>query len=131
MFCNFLCCTRYHAREQIKKGYSWQKKNPEKYKEWRRRYYQRTKEKRICNTQTYQMLIFYPNLLVKVCKNCGSEKNLEIHHEEYDRTREGIRRLIKEGKIYFLCRECHKKTFSNRIKYPEKLENHYNPRYFI
>lgn len=129
-FCNMKCSARYNGLKQHQRGYQWSKLNPEKYKKWRKEYYQKTKDKRICEVQTLQMLVSNYKLINKKCKKCGTSNNLEIHHEEYDKTREGIRRLIKEGKIYFLCKEHHQELNPKRIKYPEKIINNYNPERF-
>lgn len=111
-FCNFRCQTRYKALKWYSNhlNETWQHKHRERYNLWRKKYYKKNKEKIICNIQTYQLLIFYPSLIKKHCKICGSNKELEIHHEEYNPKRKEIKRLIKEGKIYFLCKKHHALT---------------------
>lgn len=42
------------------------------------------------------------------CKICGSKNNLEVHHEIYPIPSEKIKQAISEGKIYYLCKKCHK-----------------------
>ncbi len=48
------------------------------------------------------------NPLIKKCKKCLSILNLEIHHEIYPIKKKEIIIAIDEGKIYYLCRKCHR-----------------------
>jgi len=45
------------------------------------------------------------------CKNCGCDNSqiIEIHHETYPTEYKEIKKAIAEGKIYYLCKNCHKK----------------------
>jgi len=44
----------------------------------------------------------------KFCKKCKSKKDLEVHHEIYPIPAWEIKKAINDGKIYYLCKECHK-----------------------
>jgi cell division GTPase FtsZ len=57
---------------------------------------------------TRNILIKNSNLLKKECKKCKTKKEFEIHHDVYPKTTKGILEAIKEGKIYYLCKKCHK-----------------------
>ena len=43
------------------------------------------------------------------CHSCGENKNLQLHHEIYPTRKRGIVDAIKNGKIYYLCKDCHMK----------------------
>jgi hypothetical protein len=45
----------------------------------------------------------------KKCRDCGSKIYVQFHHEVYPSKLKEIKQAIKDGKIYFLCRECHGK----------------------
>ena len=42
------------------------------------------------------------------CKTCGQLNNLQIHHEVYHTKKKEIIKDIKEGRLYYLCKNCHK-----------------------
>jgi hypothetical protein len=42
------------------------------------------------------------------CKKCGSFIRLEIHHKTYPLTFKKIKKAINEGRVYCLCKKCHK-----------------------
>jgi Zn finger protein HypA/HybF involved in hydrogenase expression len=46
------------------------------------------------------------------CKKCSSQEDLEIHHEIYPTKKPQITEAVRQGKIYLLCRACHKKYHS-------------------
>lgn len=93
-----------------KKANKWSKNNRQKYKEQRKRYYNKNKLKVFSRVVTRRVLKFknIPVLINFSCKKCGSVKNLQIHHEIYPTSRKEIRQAIKEGKIYFLCKKHHR-----------------------
>jgi len=127
IFCNFRCCGRYHAMQKyIKNGRKKIFNTPEereKYNLWQNNYYYKNKNKRICNSLTYNLLVSKPELIKKECKICKVKENLEIHHEEYDPTIEGIKRLLIEKKIYFLCFKHHKKHHKENRIYKNGINN--------
>ena len=47
--------------------------------------------------------------LERKCKECPTTKNLQIHHEIYPTVNEKIIQAVKDGKIYYLCKEHHSK----------------------
>ena len=82
----------------------WAKDNPEKFNKMMNNYYHKNKDKHICRCMTYDILVSKGQL----CKSCGINQNLRIHHEVYHTTAKEIREDILQGKIYFLCKECHR-----------------------
>lgn len=58
--------------------------------------------------------------VVKVCKLCGCNENLQIHHEVYPIACKEIRKAMDDGKIYYLCKECHEKIHK-LIKIPKSI----------
>ncbi|KKN58838.1 hypothetical protein LCGC14_0548440 [marine sediment metagenome] len=92
----------------------YRKKYPEKVKEERRKYLDRKLQKRIKEEPSYlyklkgkllsdfdrlTRLTFKDKLEMK-CKNCGSLKDLHIHHKQY-------KYPIVEEDLVVLCRPCH------------------------
>jgi len=70
-----------------------------KSKRWSKR-----KKEFVIYTWKPKQIIF----LKRICKVCGSRKNLELHHEKYSPTTDEIRKDIKNGLIYYLCRKHHR-----------------------
>lgn len=46
----------------------------------------------------------------RVCRNCNSVYDLQIHHEIYPTKIRELIKAINEGKIYYLCKTCHNKV---------------------
>lgn len=119
-------------QKYITRSTSWQKDNPERYKILRKRatinfasrngglynimkkYYSKNKVKCLCRSKTLSLFYKHPELFNKICK-CGSNINLEIHHEIYHTKIKEIKEDIILSKIYMLCRDCHRKIKSNKI----------------
>ena len=128
----------------IAKSIKWQKENPQKYKENNKKamkkyiksgkynkrikeYYKNNKLKCNCRSDTFSILNNNGYTLIskdkyekieikdKFCKICGSNKNLEIHHDIYFKNRMETANGIKNGKIYYLCKKCHNKKTNQKI----------------
>lgn len=88
----------------------WRNNNREKYRASLRKYYYvhkiGKKDKWNCVSITWQISI--KDNWERFCKLCNFKENLEIHHEIYPKGSEGIRKAHKEGKIYFVCYDCHR-----------------------
>lgn len=122
-----------HKGKKIESIRNWEKKNIDKKKEYnknalvkfrkekRERFnelmrigYQRNKDKFKSRGATVSVLKGINGYkkreidLAKECKICKTKKDLEIHHEIYPFKLKGILKAIKDGKIYYLCRECHR-----------------------
>ena len=99
------------TREQRRR---YRQKYPEKVKERRRRYYDKKIKQKVEQDPTYleklkgKLLHHFDRLtsltfrdkLVMVCKGCGDETDLHIHHIRYVYP-------IKESDLKVLCRRCH------------------------
>lgn len=81
----------------------------ERFNELMRLNYQRNSKKQNCRTETLKLKYSGRILNERKCKNCGSIINLQIHHEYYPISRKNIIRAFKNGRIYYLCKECHNK----------------------
>ena len=57
------------------------------------------------NRRAYGPIINIP----KKCKKCDSKINLQIHHEIYPPKKKEIINAVNDGKIYYLCNQCHPK----------------------
>lgn len=82
--------------------------NKDKFKKYINNYYFKHKEKVFSRINT-NVLLNYEYHLIKKCNKCGSTLNLEIHHEIYPILLDEIVTAINDGKIYYLCRKCHRK----------------------
>jgi hypothetical protein len=76
----------------------------ENYKEYQRKYHNiydknKGREKYLIRQKAYAL--FRRNIINmrKVCENCNSDFNLELHHKEY---------INKPESVIILCRKCHK-----------------------
>jgi len=49
------------------------------------------------------------------CKECKTNKNLQIHHEIYPTRKKEIIQAIKDGYIYYLCKDCHSRSRRSKI----------------
>jgi len=88
-----------------KRGYNlWARNNPKKRAIVQLKNYHKNKWKHICRMHTRYIFLTEG----KSCKRCGTNKQLQIYHEVYPKTNEGIRKAISDGKIYMLCNKCHK-----------------------
>ena len=88
-------------------------KNPEKMKEFHKRSYVKNREKRLkykkehyCKNKERYAICARLNYLrrkgiikLNKCERCGTEKQLIMHHEDYN----------KPFEINVLCRSCHNK----------------------
>jgi len=87
--------------EYFKKWFSLPE-NKKKMAKIMRDYYIKNKDKQRCRSITYKCIA-----IPKKCK-CGATKNLQIHHEIYPVGKVEILKAISNGKIYYLCKSCHK-----------------------
>ena len=102
---------------------NWRINNKEHYNELMKKNRTQNKEKYNSRDATWDVLNFSKrkNILIieKKCKICGTEENLEIHHEIYPTKREEIRNALKEGKIFYLCKKHHvEREKEKRLKCP-------------
>ena len=83
----------------------WLKANPGKMSEyvraWQKRNPEKLKAHHVINHAIEDGKLIKPSL----CERCGSEANLEGHHEDYAKPRE----------VTWLCRQCHVDTHKERI----------------
>jgi len=135
-----LICSKCYSKEsykekreyRIESANRWKQKNPKRYKEIHkksfdkfynkkrerfnelmRKNYLRNKEKH--KSRVYTLRLILGNIHKRhpinfECKKCKAIRDLEIHHEIYPIKVEKIRKAIDEGKIYFLCKKCHRKV---------------------
>jgi hypothetical protein len=118
-----------HKERYINSSLKWQKENPKAYKRNHKkamkkyiksnkfkasvlRNYYSNKQKWFCRKITLNLLKCKNKKtgLKKECKICGATKSLQIHHEVYLTKSNEIRKAIKDGKIYYLCRRHHNKN---------------------
>jgi hypothetical protein len=105
-------------RYKIRIFHRWRKRNKDRHsKDVLKNYYlnkskwsSRSKTLRIVNSNKYPTI-----LKERLCKLCGGIDNIEIHHECYPIIKIDIIKAILDGKIYFLCQNCHKKLKSSKI----------------
>jgi hypothetical protein len=120
-YCSESCGYRYRALIYYKKyGNKWARENREKYNLMINKNYHKNKNNWKSRSTTYQILYnvnYDHNIdISRKCKHCESNKNLEIHHEEYPIIIKEIKNAICEGKIYFLCKDCHNKVTKSKPK---------------
>jgi hypothetical protein len=115
-----------HKEKHIKWQRAWELRNPEKVKEyakktfskwwkkkkskewmrkWMKEYYYKHHEKFLSGSATYKLKEYIIN---KSCKLCKANQDLQIHHEIYPIKKDEIIKAIEEGKIYYLCKKCHR-----------------------
>lgn len=92
----------------------YRKKYPEKLKQQRRRYLDKKIRKKIEENPTYKIKLekellhkftrltrlLFKDKLPKICEECESEEDLQIHHKVY-------KYPIKIKDLKILCRKCH------------------------
>jgi len=105
-FCCNSCRVMYSGKKNNRKS-NWSKKNPSKAKEAQKKNYNNNKDKWICRMMTLKLAKTGRILLEKKCKKCNTSIELQIHHEKYSPTVQGILEDVKAGKIYYLCKTCH------------------------
>jgi hypothetical protein len=128
--CRRCACYRKNKKHYIKKAKEWGEQNPEKRKQSskksfqkfitknRKRYnqlmkndYLRNKDKWYSRNKTgYIIKNGFKKIKIPInyfCKLCGTNNNLQIHHEIYPLKTKEIILAILNGKIYFLCKKCH------------------------
>lgn len=77
-------------------------------------------KKEISRGRTWVLINRGTILKIKKCRICGSKENLEIHHDVYPTKDTEIIKAVKEGKIYFLCKDHHlEKTVEQKIRKPK------------
>lgn len=82
--------------------------------------YYNNKDKWNCRKLTLKLIEIE---IINPIKKCNHNINLQIHHEIYPITKEGIIKAVKEDKIYYLCVGCHKTLHNQegeRLKKTEK-----------
>ena len=95
-----------------KSSTKWRKENKDEFNKLVMKNYYRNPEKWQSRTVTTRILNGMGNYkkynpLRKMCKKCGSNKNLEIHHQTYPTKTKEIKKAIDDGKIYYVCLKCH------------------------
>ena len=107
---------------------NWRRNNPERFKELKKRENQKNQKKQISRHQTSKVIYGrggVPKTKVPIdfyCKKCKAKINLQIHHEVYPTKKATIEKAIIDGKIYFLCKQCH---VNRRIKKTQDLNTLY------
>lgn len=91
---------------------AFRKRSPERFNELIKKDYQRNKYKWNSRNNTLKIIKGeqYKKtevVLEKKCKFCNSIENLEIHHEIYPTKKKEIEQAMINGQIYYLCRKCH------------------------
>lgn len=97
-------------------------RNPEYFNIRQREYYYKNRNKIDCRNLTNKLInkksieeLETWGLLDK-CKLCNSNRILQIHHEIYPTDIKLIEEAIKNGRIYYLCYNCHQKVHTNKSK---------------
>ena len=95
----------------------WYPKNKTKMKEYMKEYYKKNRKHQLSRVLTYKVVYgdkfkgrLPTRVIEKYCKKCKINKNLELHHEIYPQTFKEIKTAIDQGKIYYLCYDCHRFT---------------------
>lgn len=103
-----------YRKKRLEYFKKWYNNNKDKYNIYSKNEYKKNPNKWNCRTSTYNILkkISIP----KKCKICNSIENIEIHHEIYPSSLEGIKSAIKKEKIYYLCIRHHRKKHSSSNK---------------
>ena len=91
------------------------KNKPERFNELMMNGYRKNKPKWRCRNRTNTILksVRYNNPLDKRC-SCGSTESLTLNFELYPETTDGIKKAIRDGKILYKCKTCHKSTQSEK-----------------
>lgn len=130
-FCSTSCSKKSYTKRNIEKLREWQRKwrennrekvrecyrkalakfrreKPGRFKELMKEQYKKHADKWKSRALTYQLLKAktIEHNLKNLCKNCGSEENLQLKFEIYPKKSDQIREAITQGKIYNLCRRC-------------------------
>lgn len=138
-YCSRRCISHnYYLKNRnkiINNTKKWQIDNPEKAAEYKKKSvkkfledgrmkklmksgYERNKRKWNCRTTTNHIIngtSSYKHLYIpKVCKKCGVETNLQIHHEIYPSSAREIRQALREGKIYYVCKIHHQEETNRK-----------------
>jgi len=80
----------------------------ERFNELMRNQYYKHKDKWNSRTKTREIIKAKrkPSGIIKECRECKSKENLSLKFEVYPTKADVIRKAIKKGKIYYLCKEC-------------------------
>lgn len=98
----------------------WFKKNRQKHyanlKRYRLLHPKKCKSRSITSAIIYGWLncwgkrMYAPVSINKLCKICGTKRNLQIHHEIYPIHAKKVRQAIYDGRIYYVCKKHHPKN---------------------
>jgi len=130
-FCSTKCSDKNYYennKEKYKKNAKmWGERNKERYRELSRKankkymklhrerfnkhilnQYYKNKDKWHSRSRIYKMLKAKNKKidLKKVCKKCGSSKNVRLRFEQYPIKTKDIIKAVKDKKIYYLCEGC-------------------------
>jgi len=96
---------RVHSKKSLTK---FRKEKRERFNELMRNQYYKHKGKWISRAKTREIIKAKrkPSGIIKECRECKSEENLSLKFEVYPTKADAIRKAIKKGKIYYLCKEC-------------------------
>lgn len=95
--------------------------NPDYMKKKMLEYYYKHKDICSCRAKSKQALIKLK--VIKICKLCGSDDRIQIHHETYPINTSEIMKAIKNNKIYYLCLKCHK-ILHGALHYMDRPDRH-------
>jgi len=121
-YCNQTCSTRYtakkyHLKHKDEQGYKdkqkikfkeWYKNNKQRQSENVLRYYYKHKDICASRNNTNKVLNCKKKVpkIDRLCKLCGSKKDISLKFEIYPIKAKGIREAIKNKKIYYICKKC-------------------------
>jgi len=142
-YCSKKCGKKFNRKKNYKKYLETERKynenNREKVRENAKRTYDKNKEKisqrrkelrranpevlnkEISRSATREVILLNERLKKKIiefpisCRKCNSTENLEIHHDIYPKSRKEVREALVNRKIYYLCRDCHGKTWRKKV----------------
>ena len=96
---------RTHKEEAIKRVNKWNKENPDKVKvnkkNWYNKHFEEIKPKIDARTKAYRKI----DINGKNCQICGSNEDLQRHHQDY----------TKPYEVIIVCRTCHTKIHRGGI----------------
>lgn len=126
IYCSKACRSNLHNKRMIRTDENfrlkrnqyfknWYAKNKEKHKKVCLNYYKTNREKWAIRRHANKVL--KKEVFLKFdnkCNRCGCDKNLEMHHLNYD-VKDGFIAAHFSDQIELLCRDCHRKEHRDII----------------